>query len=339
MEFPDLKLPKEKLAKFYAGINELRDFQKKPVLGKCLFWSGACDAPPVGSHLLARSWLEHIADNTNHVVQIAFGTENLSNQPPQITSRRVGINNATTFPGFCEKHDNEMFACLERDTFVAAREQLLSLRYRSVCREACAKHQMVGCHLPRALDESAPPMFTMGIVAEMRRCMLLLAEKQNLETMLNSGGSLASYIVRFAKSPSVLASATIYPLATFTGRTLEFREEWVTVSIIPASNGGWAVFSWLKNAPKNSSLLVKSFAKVPHAFQTEALLNLIFEASENHAISPTWWEQITDYHRRNLMKRFGRSFTVNGDNRPPANTLLVSAKHWVDWQPVEAGYV
>lgn len=339
MEFPDLKVPKEKLAEFYAGLNELREFQKKPVLGRCMFWSGACDVPPVGSHLLARSWLERIADNTNHVVQIGFGTENLSNQPAKISSRRVGINNATTFPGFCEKHDNEMFACLERNTFTASPEQLLALRYRSVCRESCAKHQMVGCHLPRALDEAAPPLFVMGIAAEMRRCMLLLTEKQALEAMLNNGSSLASYVVRFGKIPSVLTSATIYPLATFTGRTLEFRQEWVTVSIIPTTTGGWAVFSWSKNLPKNSSLLVKSFTKVPRAFQTEALLNLVFEVSENHAISPTWWEQISDHHRLDLMKRFGRSFTVVGDNRPPADTLLVSAKQWVDWQPVEAGYV
>jgi len=340
MQFPDTQLPKEKLAEFYAGIKELHDFQKKPVLDRCMFWSGACNEPPIGSHLLARSWLGHIADNTNHVVQIGFGTDNIGNQPAQIIERRMGISNATTFPGFCEKHDSEMFACLETSPFTADPEQLLALRYRSVCREACAKHQMVGCHLPRALDEAAPSMFAMSIVAEMRRCILLLAEKQALEEMMGAGKkSLASYVVRFARIPSVLASATIHPLVTFTGRALEFRQEWITVSVIPTTTGGWAVFSWLKNAPKNSSLLVKSFTKVPREFQTEALLNLVFEASENHAISPTWWASISDYHRRDLMKRFGRSFAVKGDNRPPATTLAVSSGQWVDWLPAEAGYV
>lgn len=340
MKFPDTQLPKEKLAEFYAATKELRGFQKKPVLEKCMFWSGNCVAPPVGSHLLARSWLEQISDGTNHVIQFVMATENLGNQPAQIAARRVGINTATTFPGFCEKHDNEMFACLEKKPFAADREQLLALRYRSVCREACAKHQMVACHLPRAMDEAAPPPFSMRIVAEMKRCIDLLAEKQAIEeAMRNSDNFLESYVVKFAKSPTVLVSATIYPLVTFTGRVLEFRQEWATVSIIPSETNGWAVFSWPKCSPKNSSLLAKSFARIPSEHQTVALLNLVFEASENHAISPAWWDSLTDFRRNDLLKRFGRSFTVAGDNRPPAKTLLVSEKAWVDWQPVSAGYV
>jgi hypothetical protein len=38
---------------------------------------------------------------------------------------------------------HELFACLERQAFSASREQLLALAYRSICREACAKHQVV----------------------------------------------------------------------------------------------------------------------------------------------------------------------------------------------------
>jgi hypothetical protein len=340
MNVPETQLPKEKLAEFYDIAKEMRLFQKKPVLEKCMFWSGDCVSPPIGSHLLARSWLEQIADNTNHVVRFVMATENLGNQPAQISARRVGVNVATTFPGFCEKHDNEMFSCLEKSPFIASREQLIALRYRSVCREACIKHQMVGFSLPRALAENVPPSFSMHVAAEFKRCISLLAEKQTLEkTMLNSGNSIDSYVVKFAIKPSVLVSATIYPLVSFTGRVFEFRQEWMTISIIPAEVGGWAIISWPKNAPKNSSLFAKSFAKIPKENQTVALLNFIFEASENHAISPAWWASLTNSQQHNLIKRFGRSFAVTGDNRPPANTLLVSEKSWVDWQPISAGYV
>lgn len=340
MKFPDTQLPKDKLAEFYAAAKEMRGFQKKPVLDKCMFWSGNCTALPIGSHLLARSWLEQIADETNHIIQFVMATENLGNQPAQISPRRIGINAATTFPGFCVNHDSEMFACLERKAFAADPDQLLALRYRSICREACAKHQMVACNLPRALDEAAPPPFSVQVVAEMKRCIDFLAEKQAIEEAMHKNGSfIESYVVRFAKRPTVLVSATIYPLVTFTGRVLEFRQEWLTVSVIPGETGGWVVFSWPKSSPKNSSLLAKSFAKIPVELQTVALLNLVFEASENHAISPRWWGSLTDFQQRNLIKRFGRSFAVKGDNRPPAGTLLVSEKPWVDWQPVSASYV
>jgi hypothetical protein len=122
MKFPDTQLPKGKVSEFYTAAKEMRLFQKKPVLGRCMFWSGDCDAVLIGSHLLARSWLERIADETNHIVQLEIATDNLGNQPAQITARQVGINSATTFPGFCEKHDNEVFACLERNTFTASQD-------------------------------------------------------------------------------------------------------------------------------------------------------------------------------------------------------------------------
>ncbi|MGC9944470.1 MAG: hypothetical protein ABSE48_21810 [Verrucomicrobiota bacterium] len=339
MKVKEARMPKEKLAEFYAANDEMRHFQKRPVLGKCMFWSGNCEAPPIRSHLLARSWLEQISDNTNHIIQLELTTENLSNQPARIAPRRLGINQATTFPGFCEKHDNEMFSCLEKKPFTASQEQLIALRYRSVCREACVKHQVVSCNLPRASDQAAPPHFSMHFAAEMKRCTDLLMEKDVLEESMRDGvNPTESYVIKFAKKPTVLASSTIYPLSTFTGRTLDFRQEWITISVIPDETGGWAIFSWSKKMPKNASLLAKSFAKISNKNQTAALLNFVFEVSENHAISPTWWASLTDHQQGDIMKRFERSLTIRGDNRPPPKTLLVSGKPWADWQPVTAGY-
>jgi hypothetical protein len=336
---PNLQLPKTKAAEFYAASKEMRQFQEKPVLGKCMFWCGVCETPPIGSHLLARSWLALIADKFNHIVQLQIATKNLCDQPAQVIPQMVGINNITIFPGFCEKHDNEVFACLEKSAFTASREQLITLRCRSVCREACIKHQMVACNLQRFSAEAAPISFREHVFAEMTRCIRLLAEKQSLETALTDGTNcLDSYVVRFAKLPSVLVSTTGHPLFTFTGRLLEYREEWMTLSVIPGETGGWAIFSWPKNAPKNSSLLVKSLPKVPRDLQTTGLINYIFEVSENHAVSPSWWNSLKNEHRGTLIKYFGRSFISRGA-WPPAYKFHPPATALADWQPEEGSYV
>jgi hypothetical protein len=139
MKFHDLQLPKEKVGMFYDLTKELRHFTKKPVLGRCMFWSGNCDSSPIGSHLLARSWLEQIADEKNHVIQFEFSTKDIGNQPAQIIPKLIGINNATIFPGFCEKHDDQVFASLEKCTFTASQEQLLRLRYWRFPKESFGK--------------------------------------------------------------------------------------------------------------------------------------------------------------------------------------------------------
>ena len=110
------------------------------------------------------------------------------------------------------------------------------------------------------------------------------------------------------------------------------------MSIIPSVDGGWAVFTWDKAAPKNPSLFVKSFLKVPKHFQTTALLNFVFESSENFAIAPNWWETLSSERQNDLLRRYGYSLK-RGFEKPASGTLLPPNAPWSDWNPVEAKYV
>jgi hypothetical protein len=348
MEIQSAKVPKEKVAECYSSLGELHAYKRKPVLGKCMFWADNCTTPPIASHLLSRSWLEQIADTSHEVIRFQLTTDDLMNKPRRIEAYGAGINKEIRFPCFCQKHDDELFTCLEKQEFSATQEQLRALAYRSVCCEACAKHQIVGClnekaaiQMERALktDQQAPPTLAFHVAKEGIRCIQLLVKKDALEkNWRNHNDSLVSYVVRFATRPTVLVSMTVIPLVTFTGRILEERWDWISLSIIPSANGGWAVFSWDKSAQKNPSLFIKSFVKVANEFKTVALLNFIFESSENFAIAPQWWESLSSQQRNDLIYRFGCNLKKR-DDKPTSNTLLLPKIPWVDWNPVEAGYV
>src|SRR5665213_252626 len=134
------------------------------------------------------------------------------NKPGRIVAFRVGINKAMTFPGFCQPHDSELFACLEKEIFSATQEQLRALTYRSVCCEACVKHQVVDCNWERvdtqmqwALEsnQQAPPSFSAQMMAETVRCLHLFGKKFDLENMWRNGSdSIAGYVVRFRTCPT-----------------------------------------------------------------------------------------------------------------------------------------
>jgi hypothetical protein len=105
MKSQNIPVPKEKLAKIYGLHNSLRDSFSCPIHGKCMFESGGCAEAPIKSHLLARSWLQRIADASNHILQLDMPVKQVVQGLPEIQPIRVGINEATTFRGFCEKHE------------------------------------------------------------------------------------------------------------------------------------------------------------------------------------------------------------------------------------------
>ena len=348
IEIQSQRIPREKVTEYYSALREQSEFRSKAVLGKCMFWAENCPTPPIASHLLSRSWLGQIADPSRQVTQFQLTTDDRVNRPGRIEAHGVGINKALRFPVFCQAHDDELFACLEKRQFSATHEQLHALAYRSVCCEACAKHQVVDCHRDRAAiqmeralksNREVPPRFALHIEMEKHRCIQLFLRKFGLEEMWRHGrDSTASYVVRFACRPTVLVSTTITPTVTFSGRALESRRDWISLSIIPGATGGWAVFTWDKSAPKNASLFVKSFAKVAKELQTVALLIFILESSDNFALAPQWWNSLSPERQKDLLRRFGRSFTRDFE-KPGANTLRPPKSPWVDWQPMEANYI
>ena len=339
MQLDDTTIPASKQKEFYAAVDAICTFQKKAVLGRCMYWASSCEDAPIASHLIPESWLRKIADSTNHIVQFELVANNVARTGATMEARRRGVDEkpAVTFPGFCNAHDNALFRCLEQNDFTATPEQLLALTYRSACREACAKHQMVACHLPRALDAAAPPFFTMQAVSEMKNCLRLLAWKQSLDEMLSGGrNEIAAFVVEFAARPSVLASVTFSFPMTFTGRKLDARYEWMTLSILPSGNAGFAVFTWNKRAPKNPSLLVKSFKAIRPELQSTALLNLVLEVSENIYLAPDWWNGLSQPVQTALLARFSRSIT-SGVPAPPEGSLLPKTP-LVDWRFVNSIY-
>jgi hypothetical protein len=98
-----------------------------------------CSKRPISSHSIQRNGpVQHLADATNHVVMLS--THLQLDEPPITRARRVGINDATTFPGLCAEHDTSLFLPIDTQSLVAPTpEQLFLLSYRAVLRELYAK--------------------------------------------------------------------------------------------------------------------------------------------------------------------------------------------------------
>jgi SEC-C motif len=92
------------------------------------FGKGRCSHPEAGpdtcggrvirSHTIQKhGGLAAIAED-GHVISVRSAFERLRYNEGQIIPAKMGVNRASTFLGFCDRHDSEMFKSVENGTIV-----------------------------------------------------------------------------------------------------------------------------------------------------------------------------------------------------------------------------
>jgi hypothetical protein len=74
---------------------------------KCFYPN--CDSNSIDSHLLQKNGILNQIKHQNHVFEV--GIDPFKTQ--LFYFKKIGVNEAFTFPGFCNKHDNELFKEIE----------------------------------------------------------------------------------------------------------------------------------------------------------------------------------------------------------------------------------
>jgi hypothetical protein len=101
--------------------------------GKCLAPSMQCQNAPIQAHSIQNARVIDLLEEKGHVMALA---PRFSPSGPDIRFRQIGRNEASTFPGFCNQHDTQIFEPLDKRPFDPTdQEQLFLLTYRGVSRE------------------------------------------------------------------------------------------------------------------------------------------------------------------------------------------------------------
>ena len=125
-----MKPKPEELAEFFRT--------RKIEFGRCLELTMQCGQPAIRAHSIQNRQTIALPEQDHHV---------LAWQPrffqagPDIALRRIGRNDASTFAGFCNQHDTELFRPLDTKPFDGAdRDQLFLLDYRGI---TCELHSIM----------------------------------------------------------------------------------------------------------------------------------------------------------------------------------------------------
>ncbi|WP_295623093.1 hypothetical protein [uncultured Lamprocystis sp.] len=238
-----------------------------------------------------------------------------SNGTPQL--RRIGVNRASTFLGFCKNHDNALFDQIDNYPLNSNKEQVALYAYRCICREYFVKENAVnvidGMFHHVELSSEQREFLRLIRIGHSRGFAGLQHHKKIYDATLQAKDYDSFEFTYFiSKSPcSLQLSGLLYPDFDFLGERLQDLGDWsspldlITFFTAPLQEG-WAFgFAWHTSSNRTCIPFVQSLATLvsDNGCLEDALLRLSLSCCENHAIRISWWDSLAAEHQIGALKR------------------------------------
>lgn len=274
-----------------------------------------CTGNPINSHTIQRSRVLEAIAVDGHVLKIQLdaaallkaghsGQHDLISVLKSINAfepQRLGIRDASVFPGFCGKHDHDTFAPIEEHELIFNDEQCFLLTYRPACMELWAQRSKEKT-LSTALNQEGSSEYLETISAD---TAIALDEhfqrKAALDVILQSRtfDETHALVLQLDASPGVATAGVFPPEVDFADHQLQNIDDsdtplqYVSYSIIPATNGGHVVIGW-HGQSVIAEQFINSLLSLDPSEWSDAILRVAFKSLENTYFSSGWWAGLTD---------------------------------------------
>lgn len=307
--------------------------------------NGECAGGIINAHTVQKKGgLSKIAEN-GHVYTLDSDFLNLRKTNGRFQMRLTGIRSASTFTGFCGKHDQQTFASFEQGGFIASDRHAFLLGYRALCGEIFAKNvakDMAIVQRSRDKGRNKTDQYIIqttlnnlqsGISAAIR---YLRDYKASYDQVLLSHdySNVKYYIIELQNTPDFMCSGVLYPEYDFSGAIVQdtsnpqARYDLITFSIIGTDIGGAIVIAWI-GTNASGEQLVRSLHQLSNNDIPNAIARFTFEFFENICISPKWWNNLAPDIKEGLIKR--SETDINPSLRRTATCLTDDKIHYVEW--------
>ncbi|MCY4465355.1 MAG: hypothetical protein OXE46_07445 [Chloroflexi bacterium] len=297
-----------------------------------------CNGNIVRAHTVQRRGALSLIAEDGHVLTLELNPDMANGR--LIEAQRIGISRASTFTGFCSTHDKQLFAPIEDHPLQLIRRHAFLLAYRSLSRERFGKSR---------LTELIPASEAAGITSaeftdEMEHELdpvkndLAIFDEMGNAILRNNYSGTRFYAIEFNSVPEIMCSGATYVIYDFDGNMIRnsMREEpfdIITLTLLPFGNGhGVAVFAWYGRSNVNRKF-IKSLHKVPKRDIPNILVRFLFYNFENMFFSPTWWDNLPETAKGNLLNLFEyRAF--HNTEPEPFYDLRPDGNSYVNWNVV-----
>jgi hypothetical protein len=290
---------------FAENLKKTREGEKR-----CLYpLKGSCPGKVIRAHSIAKSSALHLIARDGKVYQPNVDPYAIAREEGVISHQLVGVNLATTFSGFCSRHDHELFKLIDCDISRPTHEQLFLLHYRALCRELYVKRPtLISNASLREADRGRSEgfqKFLQQVVAGSENSIdtslrELEVEKSECDQMLDAGSfrGMKALVLHFDELPTIACSGHTQPIFDFSGSELQSLADLtnplakLSFTLLPAGTGGIAVLAWLDKWNIICKQFADSLTTLPDKDKCPAIVQWVFDSFENHAFQPDWWESL-----------------------------------------------
>ena len=280
------------------------------------------------AHSVQRSKLNRIADN-GHVLKVK--SDPMTGEPG---IGKIGIRQASTFYGFCNFHDDRLFAPIEKGPLVLNPENALLLAFRGMSIHLYFKRQRSMTDLFSAVPrQQVPP----GILRkdELIRggleSLLSMAEpiydKMGNAILQRDFNGVNWFAIIFNTVPDILCSEASMINFGFQGRMVRERPvpyDFMTLSLLPyEKKRGIAVFAWYGKCETNENFL-RSLLSLPQSEFPDAIVRFTFRYLGNFFIAPRWWNNLSQHKQKCLTEKVV--------DRSPLVDFTEDGQRYVNWK-------
>ena len=321
----DTQTPESK----WTILRELRKLRGAAYCSHPLASEQECKGPIVRAHTLPRSGSLLAICAERHVYGLESG--GMPDDNGIFPFKRIGVNQASTFTGFCQRHDTELFRPLEIEPFTASKEQLFLVAYRALSKEVYAKRFALRVQpLLRKGDVGKEPLEQVHLQgylylwAQQLRLSLrdLEASLRDYEQIYLSRDfdRMSAYLIFPDRTLDFAVCGGVHPEFDFVGHSLQSlatpnRLDFLIYSALPFQTLGVIAFVWDSTVGVSCIQLMLGLDRLAVADVPDALVRFTFEHFENTYADPRWWEGMSDSERQSLLQRFATA--ASPQNRRP----------------------
>ncbi|WP_167815436.1 SEC-C domain-containing protein [Pseudoalteromonas galatheae] len=328
----------------YWEINQA--FQKANSRKECLVpksLSLQCSGNIIKAHTVPKTSSLRAISQDGHVLGYKMTFESMRKHSGTPTFEKIGVNQASTFNGFCKYHDDVLFSSLEKERFAATKKQCFSLSYRAFAKEYYAKSAVLSLS-PLRNDADKGKTIQEQIDIQMNNYLFELGTKAAMEDLeyhkayfdaaleAHDYDNTRAVVFILDEPPPFMVCGSVNPDYDFNGAKLQElmdldkRSDCISVTSYYDGCKGIVVLSWLENSDVSCQSLMRSLLSKKKELYLPFVVQYIFKYFENVFIAPNWWEKLhTD--SKNMLTAL-TSDNVSTHDEPNSDGLLeVVAKY------------
>jgi hypothetical protein len=287
-------------------------------LNRCFAPSGNCEQSAIRAHSVQNGTVMSLLQVNGHVKTPRYSLTRSDTFVPSWED--AGRNLATTFEGFCSRHDTEMFRPIDTRPFNPDdEEQLFLYAYRSVSRELHASMEAAArlqagyqSRIEAGIDSgNQPEEAGMRALDQMFVSYATYEYKENLDAALlkRDFGILKHRVLVLGDQPPAIAVSTCFNLAGVTE-----RDDWprLSLNVFPlSSQKSVAIFSYVSQDLAPVKHQIDPIFNAGGHYQKYLISRLILGNAENFVVSPALFSTWSEEKKDKILKFFVQTLQLD----------------------------